>query len=530
MRRPGLARRTPGPAVLALALAALIVTAPASATIIRERTIAMTLAAKGGASAEQAVSASGRVVAFSSTSSDVGRPDPNGSTRDVYAVDLVSHAVRLASAAVDESGANGPSSAPALSDDGRSVAFASSASNLIFGDTNGVDDVFLREGPGAVRRVSIATDGGQANGPSGQPSISADGRYIAFTSAATNLAPGAGGPGTQIYLRDLLKQTTVRVSDAADGAAADGVANGPAISGDGRALSFDSAATNLVVGDTNGLPDVFVRTLSTRAVERVSVATDGAQQDKAVTAPFAQVSSVSGDGRFVAFDSDAANLVRGDANQRTDVFVRDRLRKRTMLVSENNAGFEGNNDSFAPTISADGGHVAFESFSTNLSSGGGPRENVFVRDLGLQLTSVVNVGSHGGRPGAEQVKQLLQRPALSATGRIVAFTSTTRRLTRSTSGRSAVFARRMNAPRGKVTRSPPRTTTLLRPFVGLAADEPQATRFSCRIDGGPAFTCRRGVQRLPRQVPGAHVLEVRAGGPGLLYDPVPVTRSFSVLG
>ena len=331
-------------------------------------------------------------------------------------------------------------------------------------------------------------------------------------------------------MRDLVTKRTTRVSDAPGGAAANGVASGPAMSANGGAVSFDSTATNLVANDTNGLADVFVRSLVRTATERVSVSTSGAQQDKAVAAPFAQVSSISADGRYVVFDSDASNLVRGDANGRTDVFLRDRLRDTTTLVSENNAGFQGNNDSFAPAIAAGGGHVAFESFATNLSIGGGPRENVFVRDLGLELTSVVNVRSDGARPGAEQVKQLLQRPALSANGRVAAFTSTARRLTGDTTGKTAVFARRMTAPHGKVTRPPPRSTTLLRPFVNLSADDKQATRFACRIDDQPAFTCRRGAQRLPRQLPGAHVLEVHAGGPGLLYDPLAIKLRFSVEG
>jgi Tol biopolymer transport system component len=507
--------------------------AAAQAVVVRERTLGVSLPTRGvadGSSGEPALSASGRVVAFASSASNLGPADGNGAVRDIYVAGVPARDVRLVSLPVEGAGANGPSSAPALSADGSVVAFASSASNLVFGDVNGVDDVFVREGPGAAVRVSIAPDGGPANGPSGQPSISGDGRYVAFTSAARNLVAGAGGPGTQVYVRDLVAQRTLRVSDAPGATPADGASSGPAMSADGRAVSFDSAATNLVAGDTNGVADVFVRALARPATERVSVSTSAAQQDEAVAAPFAQVSSISADGRYVVFDSDAGNLVGGDANRRTDVFLRDRARETTSLVSENNAGFQGNNDSFAPAIAADGGHVAFESFATNLSSGGGPRENVFVRDLGLELTSVVDVRSNGTRPGAEQVKQLLQRPALSANGRVAAFTSTARRLTGSSSASAAVFARRMTAPHGNVLRPPPRSTPLLRPLVTLAADDPQATRFACRIDDQPVFTCQRGTQRLPRQLPGKHVLAVRAGGPGLLYDPLAIKLPFTVRG
>ena len=204
------ARRLAAPLAL-LAGGAFASAAPA--TVIRERTVPVASAPAGiadGSSAEPALSASGRVVAFASTATNLGPRDPNGAVRDVYTASVPRRATRLVSLAVDGAGANGASGSPALSADGAIVAFTSSALNLVFGDHNGVDDVFVREGGGVARLVSLATDGSQANGPSGQPAISGDGRYVAFTSAATNLVAG-GGLGTQVYLHDLVTQTTVRI-------------------------------------------------------------------------------------------------------------------------------------------------------------------------------------------------------------------------------------------------------------------------------------------------------------------------------
>ncbi len=522
-----------GGCVVASLIGLCAVATPAPATVIRERTVPVSLPAAGvadGSSAEPAVSASGRVVAFASTAANLGPRDANGAVRDVYAASVPGRVARLVIGRRRRRRGGRAVGRPALSADGDFVAFTSSASNLVFGDSNGVDDVFVREDPGAVRRVSIATDGGQANGPSGQPAISGDGRYVVFTSAATNLVPGGGGPGTQVYLRDLVAQTTARISDARGGRHR----RRP------RERARDQRRRRRDQLRLGG--DEPRRGRHERRARRLRL--DGGEaRDRARQRLDARRAAGRGRRRAVrpGLRAQRRRQLRrlrlrrreprpGDANERTDVFLRDRLRKVTSLVSENNAGFQGNNDSFAPSISADGGYVAFESFATNLAAGGGPRENVFVRDLVLELTSVVNVRSDGASPGAEQVKQLLQRPGISGDGRIVAFTSTARRLTGDASGRSAVLARRMSAPHGRVARPPPRTTTLLRPFVALAADDARATRFSCRVDGGPAFTCRPGTRRLPRQRPGPHVLEARAGGPGMLFDPFAVRARFTVRG
>jgi hypothetical protein len=228
---------------------------------------------------------------------------------------------------------------------------------------------------------------------------------------------------------------------------------------------------------------------------------------------------VSGNGRYVVFDSDATNLVRQDANQHTDVFLRDRRRHTTVLVSASTLNVQGNNDSFSPLISSDGRIVAFQSLASNMAPGDGPREDVFVRDLRQRTTSVVGVADDGSPRAPELVAQLLQRPALSADGRIAAFSSTAPNLVAGdTNGREDVFLRLLDAPQtslGSLQRG-------LRPTVSLKADDPLATTFVCQLDGGPLFGCAPGSMRLPA---GHRVLRVRAGGPGMLYDPNPLVVS-----
>jgi hypothetical protein len=174
---------------------------------------------------------------------------------------------------------------------------------------------------------------------------------------------------------------------------------------------------------------------------------------------------------------------------------------------------QGNNDSFSPLISANGRIVAFQSLASNMAPGDGPREDVFVRDLRQRTTSVVGVADDGSPRAAELVPQLLQRPALSADGRIAAFSSTAPNLVAGdTNGREDVFLRLLDAPQTELVGK----HTGQRPVVRLKSDDPAATHFICQLDSGPLFGCSPGRTRLPA---GHRVLRVRAGGPGMLYDP-----------
>jgi Tol biopolymer transport system component len=501
---------------LALALAP-----TAGATSLPDRTFRVStapdLSELSGDSGDTALSADGQIIAFTSTAPAFLPGDANGSVRDVFAFNVTTGERRLISSA--PGGANGPSSSPAISADGTRVAFASSATNLVAGDTNGAADIFLTDRDGAVTRVSVAADGGDANGASSSLDVSADGRFVVFESAASNLVNGDSDGVADVFVRDLQTQKTALVSAARGGGPADGASGSPAISASGAFVSFASKATNLVAGDSNGVGDVFVRDLVLGRTSRVSVSSRGRQQNAPVAAPFSQISDVSRDGRYVVFDSDATNLVEADANQHTDVFLRDRRRKTTVLVSASSLNVQGNNDSFSPLISSDGRIVAFQSLASNMAPGDGPREDVFVRDLAQRATSVVEVADDGSPRAAELVPQLLQRPALSADGRIAAFSSTAPNLVAGdTNGREDVFLRLLDAPQTDlVSKQAGR-----RPIVELKADDPAATHFVCQLDRGALFGCAPGRVRLPA---GHRVLRVRAGGPGMLYDPQPLVIS-----
>lgn len=300
------------------------------------------------------------VVAFRSSATDLLQvPDTNGQS-DIFLAggDPMMFPTELMSVASDGSPALGFNNGPSISADGQLVAFVSYAGNLLPGDTNGVADVFVKTVGGSIERVSIADDESESTGESDSPSISADGNRVAFFSSGF-LAP-APASGADIYVRDRTAQTTVLVSVGMGAAAADGSSSTPSISADGRFVTFASSATNLVPGDTNGEQDIFVYDLLTDTMERVSVAI-AAQPNGFSASP-----RISGDGRYVAFWSTASNLVSGDTNSNTDIFVRDRTTGRTTLVSLGRDGRQGSSFSSYATISADGRFIAFLSGSHDL--------------------------------------------------------------------------------------------------------------------------------------------------------------------
>lgn len=508
--------RTPFHGALAGVALLAIVTTTAGATSIPQRTYDASVSPDGalgdGASRAPVLSTSGRVVAFETTATNLAGLDLNGPVADVVAVDLATNERRLVSAPLG-GGADGPSSAPTMSADGQRIAFVSAATNLVAGDTNGVDDIYLRTGRDPVVRVSVPAAGGVANGPSWEPDISADGTKVVFTSAASNLVPGDTNGQSDVFLRDLSTGQTTRVSVGPGGAQANGRSLSPAISADGRYVAFTSGASNLVRKDNNGILDVFVRDLRRGTTERVSVSSAGRQQNRSVTPPFVQMPDISDDGRYVVFDSDATNLYEKDTNRHTDVFLRDRKKDTTALVSASSVNVQGNNDSFAPRLSPRGRFLTFQSFATNLAAGDGPREDIFVRDLRHGTTSTVTVTASGQPRGVEQVPQLLQRPSISADGRFAAFSSTVTNLVPGdVNGQQDVFVRLLDAPVGRVLQKPEVDEA---GTIRLGADDPLATTFVCQVDDRPAVLCppRFEVKKyLGRE------LTVRAGGPGMLFD------------
>ena len=219
-------------------------------------------------------------------------------------------------------------------------------------------------GSAKTKRVSLSSAGAEGNRGSSFPSISADGHFVAFESSASNLVGGDTNDFGDVFVRNRWSGKTKRVSVSSAGAQGNLGSARASISAGGRFVAFEAAAWNLVGGDTNGESDVFVRDRRTGKTRRVSVSSAGAEGNGGSSR-----ASISADGRFVAFYSFASNLVGGDTNGSFDVFVRNRWTGKTKRVSVSSAGAEGNNDSFSPSISADGRFVAFHSFASNLVGG-----------------------------------------------------------------------------------------------------------------------------------------------------------------
>lgn len=280
----------------------------------------------------------------------------------------------------------------ATSADGRYVAFSAYDFSSA---TNGYhEDLYLREAQtGTTTDISVTPQGTAADGSNNEPALSADGRYVAFASTADNLVAGDTNGHSDIFVRDLQTGTTVRASVTTAEVQADNDSDQPSISADGRYVAFSSLASNLAAGDTNGHYDVFVRDLQAGTTTRVSVPTTGNSIGGDSFAP-----SLSADGTTVAFTSNASDMVSNDLNSADDVFVRNLQAATTVLVSTSSAGVRGDHASFGPVLSANGQFLVFESVSTNLGTGAvSGQENVYRRNLSSGATTQVSVGATGGQ-------------------------------------------------------------------------------------------------------------------------------------
>jgi hypothetical protein len=415
-----------------------------------------------------AISSDGRFVAFTSSATNLVAGDTNG-VSDVFVRDTqtgVTNRVSVSSAGVQ---ANGASTVSDISEDGRFVVFASTATNLVAGDTNGVSDVFVRDMQNNTTiRVSVNGGGGQANGASSGGSISGDGSRVVFTSSATNLiGPNDTNGLDDVFMRQVSGAPgTSRISETPGGLNANGASSAGVISSDGSTVAFVSAATNLVAGDTDGVSDVFVRTIATNTNQLIadgsapSISTDGkvvaftssaalvgadtngvsdvyrydrnssqislVSQSSSGTVGNAASSaaSISGGGDYVAFVSSASNLVSGDTNGVADIFVRDTTNSATMRVSvANSTGSQADGASDNPTISSDGGQVAFRSLATNLNGTDGNAASDIFRasgftvtpaDLGLGSNRVNQPSNLAPPPPAAPTNTMQMGPMLSA--------------------------------------------------------------------------------------------------------------------
>jgi hypothetical protein len=258
----------------------------------------------------------------------------------------------------------------------------------------------------------------------------------------------------------------------------------------------------------------------------VSIDSAGLAQNQAVAEPFVTASDVSSGGRFVTWDSDADNLVAGDLNLDTDIFVRDVRNGRTSLASRSLTGKQGNNDSYFPAISSNGRYVAFTSFARNYWPVDAAGEDLFMYDRRLGVTVPLTVTSTGGLRGAETDRQLLRRASLSDSAHRVAFTSSAPLTSGDDDSLEDAYVRLTSAPDGRMLIGPPRNTSRSRPRFRLDVDDPAAV-FICRVDRRPRFFCPLS-GRLPTLSRGRHRFSAQAGGPGMLFDASPNVRTFRV--
>ncbi|MFN8058301.1 MAG: hypothetical protein U0Q12_04000 [Vicinamibacterales bacterium] len=405
------------------------------------------------------ISTDGRYIAFESQASNLVAGDTNA-VNDIFRYDRQTNSIVAVKAGGTTFG-NDHSSWPSISGDGAFIAFNSMATNLVAGDTNGAIEPFVFNFTGSVvSRVAVQASGAgvERSSASGQASTSGDGRYVAFTSTSaalvagdTNGVPdvylfdrtanamsrvsGAGGGDSpsidavgrfvafhsqgNVYLRDRHAATTTLVSTSTTGGAANGLSGQPSISADGRFVAYMSSASNLVVGDSNGVADIFVFNRVTGTTTKVSQSTAGVAANNRSRWP-----SISSDGRYVAFESIANNLVASDTNGVADIFVRDRQANTTTRVSVSTAGAQGNLASYTPRVSANGQIVVFTSDATNLLAAGpgadiNGKADVFARDIVANTTERVSldVNGLGGTENSDA-------PSVSSNGRYVAFVST----------------------------------------------------------------------------------------------------------
>jgi Tol biopolymer transport system component len=359
------------------------------------------------------VSSDGRLVAFQSNAGNLVIGDHTVYWEDVFVRDVSAGTTVRASVDMNVGDPDGFSIAPDISADGRYVAFMSAATDLVPSDDNGVEDIFVRDlSTGTTVRASVDNLGGDADAGSYQPALSADGRYVAFSSDASDLVPGDGNNMNDVYVRDLVAQTTVRASVDVHGGDPNGLSLRAAISPDGGFVAFASSASDLVPNDT-GFTDVFLRDLAAQTTVRISVTPEGGTPDGNSWNP-----SVSAGGALVAFWSEADDLVEDDSPL-SDAFVRNVADGVTTLVSVAMDGGAADNFSEDPSISADGRFVAFESAASDLV----PRErlkheDVYVRDLMTGTTERLSVDPAGHSPDGDSFS-----PAISPDGNAIAFAS-----------------------------------------------------------------------------------------------------------
>jgi Tol biopolymer transport system component len=375
--------------------------------------------AAGNSEEKMAISADGRYVTYVFSVGGLVPDDTNGDY-DVFLHDVetgITSRVSVSTAGTQGSGTSGSigSFFPVISDDGRYVAFEGEPTNFVPDDTNDATDIFLRDTLAPLTtRVSVSTAGSEGDNNSYHPAISGDGRYVAFHSSAENLVPGTPMGTQQVFLRDTQLGTTSLVSASYAGTPGDSSSNYPDISSDGRYVVFESMADNLVPGASNVHKDIFRKDTQTGLIAKVSVSTAGSEANSNCYEP-----AVSGDGRYVVFNSGATNLVPGDDNSQADIYLRDVQAGTTALVSVSTADTQANAGCWYPEISDDGRYVVWETLADTLvSDDNNTAIDVFVRDTVNNTTRRLSVNAEG-----EEGNSGSYYPFISADGCYVVFES-----------------------------------------------------------------------------------------------------------
>lgn len=404
----------------------------------------------GGSGVAVSVSGDGRFVAFASTATNLASdidPTPcvardpltglvvDGPCSHVYVHDRRDGTTQLITMGRDGRPGNSSSHNPFVSNNGRFIVFESAASNLVAGDANRGSDVFFHDRLTGVTELIPASSPDPAVRARENyagfffPSVSDDGRHVAFGAPGAHLVEGDTNDDWDVFVFDRVTSRANRASVSSSGRESrDRARTGglyPSISANGRFVEFISDSASLVDGDTNAADDVFVHDLLKRTTERISVGANGAQGNNRVLVPAAVTRRMSADGRYVAFVSLASNLVPNDTNEEADLFLHDRQTRTTRRLSVSSTGEEarGSTDAATPiapiffAMSSDGRYVTFDTTASNIAPGDGPRDwDVFLHDTWASTTTLVTLDTDGGDMSG-------QAPAMSGDGRVIAYVS-----------------------------------------------------------------------------------------------------------
>jgi Tol biopolymer transport system component len=362
-----------------------------------------------GSSINAAISANGRFVVYHSRAGNPVANDTNNAS-DIYYFDKKNKTTdRLTEGNNDSVDAR-------ISGNGRYVVYSSAANNLVQDDTNARNDIFLFDSKKSTHAlVSVNRFGQPGNGGSFLPSISANGRFIIYESLANNLFPKDRNQSRDIFLYDTSTGLTRLVSVTQSNIQGNGSSYKPSVSNNGRYAAFSSDASNFAANDTNNASDVFLYDVKTRIITLVSVNAEGMPGNgRSFDA------QISGNGRFVVYLSNAGNLVEGDTNDQYDIFLYDRKKNTTRRISINSLGEQANGSSLSPRISTKGRFIAYVSDADNLvDNDNNQLPDIFRFDNKTGITSRISLNAKGGEAtGAGSFS-----PDINANGRYVVFES-----------------------------------------------------------------------------------------------------------